>query len=102
MADMQFDEVRINEWKQDIDTEIEQVSRLLNEVWDELTRDPIEGDTVLKTIYDMGTKLESLWKDLNSTFKKVQEVATSMFQKFMRAISETAEKVAEATGQMKN
>ena len=102
MSEMKFDEARIQAWKKEIDTEFDAVERVLKEVTDEITRDPIADDVVMNSIYEAGKKIDEAWGRLKNVFQDVTTLAESLFKNARKAFQDAKDKVDDFAGKIKN
>ena len=70
---LSIDTVRAALWKREVDAELQAVDELLRKVADVCQEIPGEDDTLMNTIYEVGTNLGETWTKLGTTFKEVQE-----------------------------
>ena len=88
-----FDTVRAKQWKNNVDTELEQVSSLLDRVTDLCITVPGEDDTIIKTIVKVAEAEEKAWTRLKDAFKTISQETDNVINRINQGIIDSVDKV---------
>lgn len=95
-----FDSAQARVWKQKVDSEIQEIELLLNQVR-QVTANPTPDDTIMKAIQAIGENEEKIWSNVKRTFAEVsdktQEVISS-FEKFGEGAIERVSQILARRG----
>lgn len=98
MYNLDMDTAMALAWKREVDAELDEVHAILRKV-DEVCKDlPCEEDTMMKTIYNVGTELSTRWTKLQGTFQEVQ----NQCEDIIKTISNAGEKGLENIEKYRN
>lgn len=85
--DLNMDTVKAENWKREVDAELDSVDVLLKKVA-ELCQETLgEDDTMMQVIYNVGTELSTTWTTLGNTLKEVQ----GEFGNIIKTVSDVVE-----------
>lgn len=98
--DISIDVVRAENWKREVEAELDSVDRLLKEVSKVCQTIPGEDDVFMNTLYDIGTELNEKWSLLGKGFKKTMEDLGSIIEKYKDSINKKLEELKEYKGKI--
>lgn len=91
MADTQFDEARARSWITEVQGELDDVNKLLQEVAIECETQPYEDDTIMNTLVSTGRSLGEAWGGVVSTFQEAVNGCLSILQSIVSGVGKTLE-----------
>lgn len=86
---------RANQWKEDVEAEIEQVTAILKMVGEEVETQPYEDDTIMVGLKEMGHALQVTFDTLNKNFTEAVSRITEITDEWKKTISNILAALAE-------
>lgn len=89
-------------WKREVDVELDEVRTLLTKVSEECKTVAGEEDTLMQTVYDVGTQLSTNWDKLNNRFVEVQNYCTEIINTSIKAGETSMEMIEQYLNRVRN
>lgn len=85
--DVDFDVMKVANWKREVQNELDSVDTLLRQVADVCSEIPGENDTFMNTLYDIGTGLSNAWTSLSKGFKSVGDALDNIVEEYKNKVT---------------
>ena len=89
--DISLDEQRLDDLKNEINTELIAVRGILRNVAAECDKDPAEDDTILVEIQKVGNDMRTAWGNLCDAFQSVTDKITEIIGGYNKTATEQSE-----------
>lgn len=102
ILDVDFNAQRAEDWKREVDNELDAVDRLLLEVAQVSSTVPGENDTIFNGIYEVCQKLDQSWREMSKTFKDVASKLDEAISSYKNLILQKKQEIEELKSKTHN
>lgn len=91
---LNFEVAKANAWSRKVESEFQEIDRLLSQVTECIQTNKAEEDPIIKTIYDVGTEMQGKWSELKTGFDSAISCFNEIGSIISSGIEDSVEKVS--------